>query len=476
MTAPSVPTPHRIPVALPPADSRQIGASRRSPSLVDPARSGPATYSELTRSAATALAQALVSCADEALTIAALHESVAAHRHVTARLVLLGRAITAPLYATRSRATAQDPGRRATADARLLRQLESVAQPRDWSAPVPAAGSTAGWLHRAADLVGAAAELWATHHDPAGSARGPEASRLRHPATLGAAVREWRELVLVAGAMADELVGAATSFLPAGEDRARLLVGLPKYPQPAWRRDRRPRHPLTLTVARPHPRSVDDLQALRERVRHLRHTAWRLGRAGIAPVPVVANLAAIGVLLHQAASEARRGERAAPEHGPVAAAPVALPSPSQRTGTEAWREVGRAAEPLRSPHPAQTAVQVERLDVRRLLERLVPAEDARRGSVNQATVQALADLAAEFDLMAPDLLRAVRGAAGRNELYVRGRALTNDLLPRSPELLEAKLRDGIAPAPTAMLRRLEAALCCIGRPPQEREDDAPPAA
>jgi hypothetical protein len=151
-------------------------------------------------------------------------------------------------------------------------------------------------------------------------------------------------------------------------------------------------------------------------------------------------------------------------------------SRSPRTGAEAWREVGRAVEQLRSPHPAQTAVQVERLDLRRLIERVVRAGDARRGSVMQVTAQALGELAAEFDLVAPDLLRAVRAAGGRNELYVRGRALTNDMLPRSPELLEAKLRDGIAPAPTAMLRQLEAALSCIGRPTRERADDAPPAA
>ena len=140
--------------------------------------------------------------------------------------------LTRPLAAGADR-----PGRRRGGpDARLLRSLETVARPRDWSEPSPTDGPGAD-LAEAALLIRSAADLWATHHCADGRPRSPEASRMRHPSTLGAASREWRTLVALtataAGALAEH--GGGTTLTEAA------VAALRGFPRPRAMLARLPR-------------------------------------------------------------------------------------------------------------------------------------------------------------------------------------------------------------------------------------------
>ena len=175
-----------------------------------PARRSSTTYSELTRRAAGCISLAHTSTqagADDPQAQAAL---LAAHRDLAAALVHLGRTLARPMAAPRTEgADHPSPGpfprrRRGGPDARLLRSLATEAVARDWCEPPPGEGPAAE-LAQAARFIRTAADLWATHHDGAGRPRSAEASRMRHPAMLGAASREWRSLVALAAEAADAM-------------------------------------------------------------------------------------------------------------------------------------------------------------------------------------------------------------------------------------------------------------------------------
>ncbi len=157
---------------------------RPRPALA-PVRRSTTTYAQLTEQAARCIARATLSVSMDATGGRRPTASdVAAHQDLAAALVHLGETLARPLASRPER-----PGRRRGGpDARLLRSLETVARARDWSEPSPADGPGAD-LAEAAFLIRSAADLWATHHCADGRPRSPEASRMRHPSTLGAASR-----------------------------------------------------------------------------------------------------------------------------------------------------------------------------------------------------------------------------------------------------------------------------------------------
>ncbi len=399
--------------------------------------------------------------------VAALHDLAAALAH-------LGRALARPLGGP----AATPRRRRGGPDARLVRELTAVARPWDWDEPRPAGGPAAD-LAGAARLIRSAADLWATHHAADGRPRSPEASRMRHPATLGAACREWRALVALTAEAADCLATSGGGSTLSESDRANLG----RFPRPL-----RATAPaagagglLDLTVARPGiRRGQPALDELSDRVARLRHLAWTFAEVGSAPATVHGNMAAIGIAVHRAAARAHRSlaeqardDRARASHHEAAA--------HAETGEARWRAVAEQVRALRTPHPSAHPIQIERLDIDRLLSRAAPSGvPLSRPEVGWA----LSRIAESFASIAALNATALSAAHDRGDLLLLGRAIPTEALGRRPDLLAARLTDQVIPAPSAVVTSLLATYRTIARearprraPDRQRPGDAsPPAA
>ncbi|HYN55833.1 MAG TPA: hypothetical protein VES03_01425 [Motilibacterales bacterium] len=440
-----------------------------SPALMAPARRTTTTYAQLTERAARRIARAhVLTTLDRIDHPRCPAWDVAAHRDLAAALVHLGRTLTRPLAGS---APTLPRRRRGGPDARLLRSLESLAGARDWSEPVPAEGPAAA-LAEAAFLIRSAADLWATHHSTDGHPRSPEASRMRHPSTLGAASREWRTLV----SLTSQTAAVVASGAPAGALTDNDLAVLREFPRP--REDPESPAPvglLDLTVARPGIRPGQrPLDELADRVDRLRHLAWTLAEVGSAPATVLGNLAAIARAVHRAAAHAHQSlalaassDRERDRH--LEEARISAEAQSM------WQDVAGQVRELRTPHASAHPIQIERLDIDRLLSRAVPS-GARltRPEVGWA----LSRIAGAFTEIAAQNARALRTAHDRGDLLLVGRAIPTEALPRRPDLLEARLRDQVIPAPTVVVTRLESTYRALARRPRAAlaPEISPPAA
>jgi hypothetical protein len=399
------------------------------------------------------------------------HAAIRAHRDLSSALAHLGRVLARPPARTSARAAA--PSRRGHPPARTLRDLQRRGLPRDWSAHAPEEGSAARDLHDASRAIRAAADLWATHQTPAGSPRSAEASRMRHPSMLGAATREWGTLVNAAADVAEVLHGRAREPEPPlhgpgpgpnedGQDPrcAAPLDPLRAYPRPSGRHRSGAEERVDITVARPgnHPHD-DPMARVSDRVDRLRQVAWNLAESGKAPAPALANLAAVGVMLNRVAADAL--DRAA-QAGPLNSARATLEESARhrRTAHARWCTVAARVDPLRTPHPPNTALQIERLDLARLVDDVMLTA---RGQGSREVAEGLSTLAGRYDEVAELNLRGFRAAHKRGEVHVLGQALPPEALVRRPDLLEAKLTRRLVPAPAALTRRLEEAYEALGR-------------
>jgi hypothetical protein len=296
---------------------------------------------------------------------------------------------------------------------------------------------------------------------------------MRHPSVLGAATRQWRELVVVAGAVADQLValvppadpGDSSNVLAAGGAPSQApacsepLAALRQYPRPTPRPAAEDGRLVELTVARPSPRGEGDpLADALAQIDQVHRIMWLLAESGSAPAPILANVAAIGVALAQAAEAAhiRAGGAAEPDGEREGHLEAAAQASRYRS---LWQAAATHIEPLRTPHPATSAVQLHRAELTRELARLasVPAEEL------VPTARALSRACRDYCDLAELGQRALRTAHERGELHLLGRALPNEALTRRPDLLHAKLTGQVVPAPTVAVRRIEAAYRAIVR-------------
>ncbi len=227
---------------------------------------------------------------------------------------------------------------------------------------------------------------------------------------------------------------------------------------------------LDLTVARPGIRRGQlPLDELSDRVARLRHLAWTLAEVGSAPATVQGNLAAISISLHMAAAKAHRSLA---EHAPTRQARARhVDAAAQAEEAEMrWREVAAHVQALRTPHPSAHPIQIERLDIERLLSRAVPSGvPLARPEVGWA----LSRIAESFTEVAEHNATALRAAQDRGDLLLVGRAIPTDALSRRPDLLQARLTGQVIPAPTAMITRLESSYRAISRHGQRAAEDSP---
>lgn len=390
-----------------------------------------------------------------------------AHRDLAAALAQLGRALARPPAGTAARGSTR---RRGGTEGRLLRCLEVVAAPRDWETPMPATGPH-GALADASVRIRAAADLWATHHTADGHPRSPEAARMRHPSTLGAASRQWRLLVrLLAGAIRSHPDVAAGLTAPESEavDTISRITGTAMPSEASLKL-------LELTVARPVPRRGQPaLDALGDRVDRLHRLAWALAESGSSPAVVHSNIATIGIALHRAAATAHRHEAHRARHSGARGRHLDAAARAESAGS-AWRIVAEQLRDLRTPHPGSHPIQIERLEIDRLLARV--ATDAGEGT-RPEIAWTLGRLAASFAEIADLNRRALRDGYERGDLLLRGRAIPTEALSRRPDLLQARLTDQVVPAPTAVLTQLECAYRAAagGVPITQAPDISPPAA
>ena len=395
------------------------------------------------------------------------HPALEAHRDLAAALAHLGTALARPPAGAAAGGLSR---RRGGTEGRLLRCLEAVAAPRDWEKPLPATEPQCA-LADASIRIRAAADLWATHHTAEGQPRSPEAARMRHPSTRGAASRQWRLLVrLLAGAIGSHPdVGAGlTASEREAVDTISRLTGTAKPSAASLKL-------LELTVARPAlRRGQPALEALGERVDRLRRLAWALTMSGSSPAVVHSNIAAIGIALNRAAATAHRQEAHRARQGSARARHLDAAARAESAGS-AWRFVAEQLRDLRTPHPGTHPIQIERLEIDQLLAMV--AADAGEGT-RPEIVWTLGRLAASFAEIADLNRRALQDGYERGDLLLLGRAIPTEALSRRPDLLQARLTDQVVPAPTAVFTQLEAAYRAAagGAPITQAPDISPPAA
>jgi hypothetical protein len=121
---------------------------------------------------------------------------------------------------------------------------------------------------------------------------------------------------------------------------------------------------------------------------------------------------------------------------------------------------------LRTPHPSTHPIQIERLDIDRLLRRAAPSGlPLTRPEVGWS----LSRLADSFAEVAGHNAGALRAAQDAGDLLLVGRAIPTEALPRRPDLLEARLTDQVIPAPTTVITRLEASYRAIATEARARD-------
>ncbi len=426
---------------------------------------GATTYGHLTRRAGQRLGRAHLRASEAHTAEEAAVRDTAAMGDLLAALTHLGRTLQAPTSGTSRPDVA---GVRPSREARILNALEPLAAPRDWAAPRPT-DDVGHHLDKAAFLIRSAADLWLTHHSPEGHDRSPDSSRMRHPSTLGAAIREWHVLVVLAVEVAEHLAGIQGNG-SAVWDSLRTAAAMRA---PLAQLDR---SPLSITVARPSLRAgIPDIAELGMRVARLRHLAWSQAARGSTPAAVPTTLAGIARDVARAASKCHealaRRETEAPGR-------VRHLEAARRAGNHAtaWDTVASLLAPLRSPHPTAHPIQIERLDIQRLLQRVTQAVDVE---THPETAWALDMILDVFTGIAEDSMRALQAANDRGELYVAGHGLATEALARRPDLLHARLNDQVVPVPSLTMRRVVAAYrqAARGRAQISGEPDAsPPAA
>ena len=162
--------------------------------------------------------------------------------------------------------------------------------------------------------------------------------------------------------------------------------------------------------------------------------------------------------LNQGAADAHR--RAAVQARAGASQSVHLEAAGLAAASaDGWERVASVTGTLRSAHPSAASIQIERLDLVKLLEHA--NSRAARASAEQ-TARALSRAAESYAEVAEFHLRAVRGAHARGELLLTGRGLPHEALSRRPDLLHAKLTDRVVVAPNAVLRQLESVYRAVG--------------
>ncbi len=183
---------------------------------------------------------------------------------------------------------------------------------------------------------------------------------------------------------------------------------------------------------------------------------------------VLVNAAAIGMLLARAAGDAEVQARMSTGPGAEQASPArcGIDSSGPLTQSELgrWAGVAAAMAPVRTIDAPTTVLQVERLDLARLLERALAGARTSPTTVSPTApevAERLWEACVTFRPVAAQCAASVRALHLQGQLYLAGRQLPGYLFTRRPDLVSARLTDQLVPAPSVVARRLEAHLHAI---------------
>ena len=330
------------------------------------------------------------------------------------------------------------PNARPTRDRRLIDELRQGGVAAPWlERPTTQVTTASGHIAAAARAVRASSDLWSTHHCALGKPRSPEASKLRHPSVLGPAMRHWRALVCASHDIARHLI-----LLDTFEDgmAAEARSFLASYPRPSASESAVLDLPLALARP-PRLRAADPLVAITEQVDRIHRHVWGLAEKRAITAAVLMNVAAIGMQLTRAWAQFEDPE----DPGPL-------------SHLELWADAAAQLTTVRTPDSGRTVLQLERLELARLLVRCEGAGGRGLQRTSEEKAAALRAVCAEYGRVATLCAKAVRHLSRSSDLYVTGDSVPGEVISRRPDLISHKLSGGVLPAPPLVSRRLEATL------------------
>ena len=302
------------------------------------------------------------------------------------------------------------------------------------------AGVSGHW-QRAADAVRAASDLLATHLDAWGDTRAPASEVLKDPAVRAAGFGELASLTIPVATAADALARQLLVSGSPAREVERLVPSTGAVREVAVESRRHAQlggvgRPLAeLQVARPAVREQDPVVELQDRVARLHQVAHQLTRQDRVGVCTLADLAAAGMMLNEAAADVLRAGSPAD----VADLSVRREVGRLEEGAAAWLDVHSQIRFLRTTTAALPGVRSDVVAIRGLIAQLKAGEPTR-------DVQAaLVGSARRFGDVAAWNRKTLATEASSRRLLIPGRHLTGNQVSDDLTLVKAKLQGLLVP-------------------------------
>ncbi len=427
------------------------------------ATAGRTTYREL-----TSLAARQVATAATALTTERFADAASARANLEAYWRLLG-AIHGHAWQLAG-GTRRVEGISASitpepADRAAVRFIDTLARAArhspDWEPAAATDSAGASWLS-AARALGTANDVLATHRDPHGQLRSPDAVLLEDPRFRAAGYATLADLAItVAAADRDLALRSGQAGVP-WREVARSLPDLEDMASTA--RDLARESALAtggrtldadLATARPGIRTDDPVIELGDRIERLRQNAWQLTHQHHVGIDCLTEYAAAAVIVHThiaahlAIGAAEPGEEL----------PVHSMARRARDARAAWAQIHLELRELRTATPGSAALRREVEAVRDLCQVVVPLRRDATGvhvSGHAREVRALAhDTVRVFTQIAGWNATVFRDLTATDQIYVPGHRLTGEQVSDSPALVRAKLEGTLVSAPLEQLQPLQ---------------------
>ena len=408
-------------------------------------------YGDLLRSASGHLAAASVTLETQRFTgRSEARQAAVAYRDLLAALGSHGRQLLGSEVRLAGIKVSAHPEPQDSVAAELLTELARVGE-RDQVKEAVNSPVASSWRAAAAE-VRAATDLLATHRDPAGGWRSPQAQELDHArvradgfgelaaltvpvATAASRVAERAREAGLRWAEVDELV-PGTARLAEASRRCRQVAGRLATTSPLDR----------LGVANPPVRTGEPVVELGDRLVRLHRLAWHLTRAEQPGILTLADFAAAGVLVHQQANSLWQP----PTQGLPSAAGEP-PAPQVWTpftgGAAAWRLVHLQVRQLRTTNPASADVRAEVVAIRDLLAEVVGEARSNPHAPSSRQLQGvLVGAARGFSDIATWNRQVFDDLGRRHQIFIPGRYLSGNEVSNRIDLVKVKLSNGITAA------------------------------
>lgn len=345
-----------------------------------------------------------------------------------------------------------DPTEHATV--RLVDELRRIGIPARFGDVRPTTGIAGHWTLAARSLR-TATDLLATYHDRGGRPRTPTAAVLQDANARHGAYLELAGLARAVAGTSDQLVmrsraaGASpkrtSSLSPRGWAILEAAATL-RIPDDALAGVGGPDPLRAMEVARPSIRGQDPILELEDRLVRLHRVAWQLTTHEHASVATLADLAAVGVLVNEAA---HRSLLATARANGTGLAELGLHTEAEaitRRGN-AWRAAHQQLRTLHSPSPAMVGTRMDVLKVQHLLQAITSADvPTGRATALLLEVSRTGEATAAWNSLT--LLRL--HTAGK--VLAPGSRLPGDSIQDDPALILAKINKKLARAPEASIQ------------------------